>query len=565
MYFIYLKVLSILLTGWMNSKISTHYLQSLPLIYFVELNIKKSQYMETKVKKISTLQNTFTIGGWTLFSRILGLARDITTTSLQGASLYHDIYLLILRIPTSLRTFLIDGAFSNAFIPVYSNLLGKNKKKESILLLNSLFGIFLVALFILIIIALVFPKPFIFIFAPGYYSDLYKIQIAIQMHQIMFPYLGLVSFVSFAGGIQNSHNKFGVPAATPILFNICIISSAFFIAPYLDIPMYGLAIGVLVSGILQVFFQIPELKKLRISLRPLISLKNNYGLKEFFSLFLPAFIVGSFLQINLLIDSVFSSFLPEGSPTWLYISQRLMQLPLGIFAIAIGTVLLPSLSRSHAANQITEYKNSVNQGLRLVVFLGVPSTVGMIIFSEQIVGTIFNRGGFSWADIEMTAYSLSALTIGLPFFMIHKILAPAFFSRLDAKTPMKIGIATISINIALNYILGFYLGWAHVGVALSSAIATMISVSILMWILYKNKFIEANGFYNGIYIKIIFSSALLGLYLFLVAQYLNFENLSEIQRIIYLFLSIFGGILIYLISCFILGLRFKHFRSNYTS
>ncbi|MDC1525568.1 murein biosynthesis integral membrane protein MurJ [Gammaproteobacteria bacterium] len=518
--------------------------------------------MTKKMKRHSNLLSTGTVGGWTLISRIFGLLRDLSTTSLQGASLYHDIFILILRIPTSLRTFLIEGAFSNAFIPIYSGFLGRQKIKESIAFVNSLFGLVLIIFFLLTIIALIFPNIFIFIFAPGYLFDPEKNLIAIDMHRIMFPYLSLLALVSLAGGIQNSHNKFAVPAATPILFNICVISSAFLLSPYFNIPIYGLAYGVLFAGFFQVFFQIPSLRSLKISLKPSLNLKAA-GLKKFFLLLLPSLVVGSLLQVNLVIDSIFSSFLPIGSPTWLYISQRLMQLPLGIFAIAVSTVLLPSLSKLYAAKNTSEYSASLNQGLRLVIFLGAPSAVGLAIFSEPIVGTIFNRGEFSWSDVQMTAYSLTALTIGLPFFMIQRILAPAFFSRLNARTPMIIGIISILINILANYILGFHFEYGHIGLAIASTFAVVLSISLLLWVLAREKILNIKSLFHAIYLKIFVSSVILAFYLLSALKYFNFEILEQAQRIVYLILTIGGGVIIYISLCLILGIRFEHFRTSY--
>lgn len=518
--------------------------------------------MTKKMKRHSNLLSTGTVGGWTLISRIFGLIRDLTTTSLQGASLYHDIFVLILRIPTSLRTFLIEGAFSNAFIPIYSGFLAKQKIKESIAFVNSILGLLLIIFFLLIIIALIFPNIFIFIFAPGYIFDTEKNLIAIDMHRIIFPYLSLVALVSLAGGIQNSHNKFAVPAATPILFNIFVISSAFLLTPFFNIPIYGLAYGVLFAGFFQVFFQIPSLRSLKISLKPSLNLKAE-GLNKFFSLLFPSLVVGSLLQVNLVIDSIFSSFLPTGSPTWLYLSERLMQLPLGVFAIAIGTVLLPSLSKSYAADNIQEYSASLNQGLRLVIFLGAPSAVGLAIFSEPIVGTIFNRGEFSWGDVEMTAYSLSVLAIGLPFFMMQRILAPVFFSRLNARTPMIIGIISILINILGNYILGFHFGFGHVGLAIANTLAVTLSVSLLLWVLSREKIVNMKSLFSAIYIKIFVSSVILAFYLLLTLKHFNFEILEQAHRMAYLILTIGGGAIIYIGICLILGLRFKQFKSSY--
>ena len=290
------------------------------------------------------LNSYFKVGGWTGISRVFGLLRDITTTSLLGSSLLHDIFVVVLKIPNVFRRFFAEGAFSQAFIPVYNEYEEHKTAAETKEFINNLSGTLLTFLFGFTLLALFLAPIFILLFAPGFYFDPLKKDIAVDVLRIMFPYLGLISLVAFAGGIQNSHKKFSLPAATPVVFNLCIILSAFFLAPIFSVPIFGLAWGVLLAGIIQLLIQLAPLKQIDRLPIPRLDF-NNQGVKKVFFLMLPALLAGGVAQINLLIDTIFASLLITGSPTWLYVSDRLIQFPLGIFAIAIGTVLLPTLSK----------------------------------------------------------------------------------------------------------------------------------------------------------------------------------------------------------------------------
>ena len=381
--------------------------------------------------------------GLTGLSRIFGLVRDIATTNLLGASIFHDIFVVVLKIPNLFRRFFAEGAFNQAFIPIYSDFEKENQKDATDEFLNSLAGILISSLFIFTILVLIFAPVFIFIFAPGFYLDPMKKDISINVLRIMFPYLALISLVAFAGGIQNTHKKFSIPAFTPVVFNICLIIAAILVAPMFEMPVYVLAWGVLLSGVLQLLIQILPLW--RINRLPIPKLNiNNPGLNKFFRLILPAILAGGIIQINLLIDTIFASFLETGSPTWLYVSDRLVQFPMGIFAIAIGTILLPTLSKYDLNFEREQFILSIQKGQRFVLFIGVPSLIGLFFCSEDLISTIFYRGAFTASDVINSSYSLMALSFGLPFFMLMKVLTPAFFARKDTKTPMYVALISVS-------------------------------------------------------------------------------------------------------------------------
>ena len=493
----------------------------------------------------------------TSLSRFFGLVRDISTTNLMGASVFHDIFIICLKIPNLFRHFFAEGAFNQAFIPIYSDYQKNKNTNDAKAFLNAIAGTLLTVLFVFTVIVLIFTPIFVLIFAPGFYIDPLKKDLSIQVLRIMFPYLALMSLVAFAGGIQNTHQKFTVPAFTPVLFNLSLIIAAVFVAPYYDMPIYVLAWGVLLAGFLQLLIQISPLMSIDRLPIPKLDFKNK-GVKRFITLILPAILAGGIFQINLLIDTIFASILETGSPTWLYVSDRLIQFPLGIFAIAIGTVLLPTLSKYDLNYEKNKFIQSIKNGQRFVLFIGIPSLIGLFFCAEDIISTIFYRGAFTKIDVIKSSYSLMAFSLGLPFFMLMKVLTPAFFSRKDTKTPMIVALISLILNVLFNYFLAFVIGLGHVGIALGSSIAALISVCILEIILYKDGFIKLNSMFNKFNAMILVASSFLIIFLNFYSQNINFIDLDQLDRIIFLVIEVTMAIFIYFsISRIIFGKPLK--------
>ena len=491
------------------------------------------------------LNSYFKVGGWTGISRVFGLLRDITTTSLLGSSLLHDIFVVVLKIPNVFRRFFAEGAFSQAFIPVYNEYEEHKTAAETKEFINNLSGTLLTFLFSFTLLALFLAPIFILLFAPGFYFDPLKKDIAVDVLRIMFPYLGLISLVAFAGGIQNSHKKFSLPAATPVVFNLCIILSAFFLAPIFSVPIFGLAWGVLLAGIIQLLIQLAPLKQIDRLPIPRLDF-NNQGVKKVFFLMLPALLAGGVAQINLLIDTVFASLLITGSPTWLYVSDRLIQFPLGIFAIAIGTVLLPTLSKANQNENLNLFKDQLKKSQRLVMFLAIPSLVGLALCSDHLISTLFQRGEFTFSDVNQASKSLIAFSLGLPFFMLMKVLVPAFFSRQDTKTPMYAAIAALISNIILNYVFVFIVGYDHAGLALASSISATLSCGILFLILVNDKYIQLQNPFNRFNLSVLTASIIVGIFLIYGPFNIDFNSLSFTERLLTLLLEVGFSILLYL-------------------
>ena len=484
------------------------------------------------------------VSGWTGISRIFGLIRDISTTSLLGASVFHDIFVITLKIPNVFRRFFAEGAFNQAFIPIYSDYQKNKNESQTLDFLNSLAGFLITFLFFFTIMVLIFAPIFIFIFAPGFYFDPIKKDLSIEVLRIMFPYLALISLVAFAGGIQNSHARFSLPAFTPILFNLCLIIAALLIAPKYDMPIFVLAWGVLLAGFLQLLIQFIPLFSLSRLPIPKLNFKNS-GLKKFFVLILPAIFAGGIIQINLLVDTIFASLLETGSPTWLYVSDRLIQFPMGIFAIAIGTVLLPTLSKIDLQENKQNFIDSLQKAQTFVLFIGLPSLIGLFFCAEDLISTIFLRGEFKIIDVYKSSYSLMAFSLGLPFFMLMKVLTPAFFARKDTKTPMYVALLALFSNVILNYVLAFVFGYGHVGIAIGSSIATLISVLILELILIRDGLIKISRILSRLNVAILTGSIGLIAFLKFFSNSVDFITLSQGSRIFYLLIEVAIAISIY--------------------
>ena len=495
------------------------------------------------VKNSKLLLSLKKVSGWTGVSRLFGLFRDIATTSLLGASVFHDIFVVTLKIPNLFRRFFAEGAFNQAFIPIYSEYQSEKNEYVTKDFINALAGNFLTILFVFTLLVLLIAPIFILIFAPGFYVDDFKRDIATDILRIMFPYLGLISLVAFAGGIQNTHGRFSLPASTPIIFNSCLIIAAIFIAPKYELPIYILAWGVVVAGLMQLFIQFFPLKQIDRLPVPKIDF-HHPGTIKVFKLMIPAIIAGGILQINLLVDTIFASLLTTGSPTWLYVSDRLIQFPMGIFAIAIGTVLLPELSKLSSDQDKTKFIDRVKKGQRFVLFIGTPSFIGLAFCSVDLISTIFLRGEFGVGDVYQSSFSLIAFSFGLPFFMLMKVLTPTFFARKDTKTPMYIALISLMMNACLNYILAFTFGFGHIGIAIGSSISAIISVLILEIILIKQGIVVLHNPVNRFNLSVLVSSIFMIVFLHSSSSY-SFIDLNSFERVLFLLFKVLISITIY--------------------
>ena len=497
---------------------------------------------------------------WTFISRILGLARDIVFTSLLGAGVALDTYVVITKIPNVFRRIFAEGAFNQAFVPVLSEYKENKTEGEVKNLINNVFGMLSSLILIITIIIVFFAPFFILFFAPGFYVEPIKRELATDILRITFPYLFFVSLVALSGSIMNTFGKFSIPALTPVFYNLILVCFALWIAPLYELPVYAIAWGMFSAGVLQLLIQVYPLIKL--NLLPRFSLDLNHpGVRKILYLMIPGVIAGGVSQLNMLVDTILASFLPTGSPTWLYVSDRLMQLPLGIFAIAIGTVLLPRLSSLHQSEDTSEFSKTMDWSIRLVVLISVPSIIGLVLLSQPIILTLFERGEFMSHDTFKSSLSLIALALGLMAFMLIKVLTPGFFARQNPKTPVKVALASMLLNVFLAWILAFYFGLNHVGLAIASSISAYFTIIILLFILLKNKIYKLERGWIIFLSRIVVSS----LVMTSVVYFLNFDivhwrGLDQIDRFINLFGILIFSAFSYFGSLWLLGLRLIHLK-----
>tara|TARA_X000001036_G_scaffold398382_1_gene401230 strand:+ start:474 stop:1871 length:1398 start_codon:yes stop_codon:yes gene_type:complete len=463
-----------------------------------------------------------------------------------------------MKIPSVFRRLFAEGAFNQAFVPVLAEY--KEKEDSEIRdLIDNTFGSLSAILIIVTALAFLFTPIFVMIFAPGFYMEPLKKDLAIEILQITFPYLFFVSLVAFSGSILNSYQKFSLPALTPLFYNLCLIVAAIWFAPQLDVPIYAIAWGVFVAGIIQVIIQIPALMQL--GLLPRIKINTQHpGVRKVIYLMIPGIIAGGVSQINMLIDTILASLLPTGSPSWLYVSDRLMQLPLGIFAIAIGTVILPRLSSLFVSEDKTSFSNTLDWSIKLVLIIGLPAVIGLVLLAEPIILILFERGEFNSGDSLQASYSLIALAFGLLAFMLIKILTPSFFARQQPKKPMYVALASMVLNAILAWMLGFNLGYGHIGLALASSISAFFTVLTLLFLLRKEKVYQPSSGWLIFWVRLAFASAIL------IAFISNFgeaasalRKFTVIAQIIYILKMITISMALYFLALRLTGMKVKDF------
>lgn len=428
------------------------------------------------------LGSSFVVSIGTMLSRVLGLVRDVVLANLLGAAPNADAFFVAFKIPNFLRRLFAEGAFSQAFVPVLTETREQGSHEAVRHLVDRVAGVLGGSLFVLTALAMVMAPWVALIFAPGFSRDVAKLALTADLIVWTFPYLLLISLTGFCGAILNTYGRFAVPAYTPVLLNLSLITAAVVWAPTMPEPALGLAMGVTLAGVVQLLFQLPSLRALKLTPRPVWDTKDE-GVRKILMLMVPALFGVSVSQINLLFDTVLASLLPDGSVAWLYYSDRLTELPLGVFAIAIATVILPTLSALNTRAEPEEFSQTLAWAMRNVLLIAVPATVALWLLAEPILATLFQYGAFTDRDVEMAAASLRAYTVGLGGFMLIKVLAPGYYARQDMKTPVKIGIIAMVSNMVLNVLFVFPLMWyfemGHVGLALATSVSAWINAGLL--------------------------------------------------------------------------------------
>lgn len=499
------------------------------------------------------------VGSMTFISRILGFVRDTLIARIFGAGVMTDAFFVAFKIPNLLRRISAEGAFSQAFVPILAEYKAQRTHNETHALINhvaTLLGLFLV----LVTIVGMLAAPWVVqISAPGFAADKAKFDLTIDLLRITFPYIFFISLVSLAGGVLNTYGNFSVPAFTPVWLNISFIVAALLVAPYFDNSIRVLAWAVFVGGLLQLLYQIPYLLKIGLIPRYSLNLQDE-GVWRILKLMGPAIFGVSIAQISLLINTIFASLLVSGSVSWLYYADRLMEFPTGVLGVALGTILLPSLSKSVAEKADGEFSQLLDWGLRLTFILALPASVALAVLSVPLVAGLFYYGKFSVLDVEMTRQALMAYSLGLLGLILVKVLAPAFYSRQNVKTPVKIAILTLSSTQLMNLIFVFGLDLKHAGLALSIGLGACMNAALLFYFLRKNGVYRPQAgwvlFMSKLAIAVIAMAVALHFAAGSDAIWLGYKLLPKMMHLLGLLVL---GSTVYFLALWLMGIRAKDF------
>lgn len=434
-------------------------------------------------------RSTVIVSAMTMLSRILGLVRDIVLLNVFGAGKDFDTFVVAFRIPNFFRRLFAEGAFSQAFIPVLTEYKTGRTHAEVQILISRVFGCLTTFMSALTFVAMVAAPAIIYIYAPGFHDDPEKFALATDMFRLTIPYLLFMSLTAFASSILNSYGSFTSPAFSPVLLNLAMIAGAVWLTPYMAEPIMALGWAVLIAGILQLAIQIPELWNKKLLIPPKVDFKHE-GVERIMKLMLPALFGVSVTQINLLLNTIWASFMQDGSVSWLYSAERMTELPLGLIGVAIGTVILPSLSARHAEQDQAKFRGMIDWAARVIMLVGIPASIALFMLSTPIIQALFQRGEFTLEDTQMTALALQCMSAGVISFMLIKVFAPGFYAQQDTKTPVRVGLMAVAANAILNVVLiGFFklIDWhaEHMALALASSGSALVNAGMLYFYLHK--------------------------------------------------------------------------------
>lgn len=505
-----------------------------------------------------------TISGMTMLSRVTGLLREILIARAFGASAYTDAFIVAFRIPNLLRRLFAEGAFSQAFVPILAEYKNQKGEPATKALVAHVATVLVWALLVTCILGVIAAPVIVYIVATGLKSDPETFTTSVAMTRIMFPYIGFMAFVALAGGILNTWRQFKIPAFTPVLLNLSFIVASLFVAPHLEQPIYALAFAVAVGGILQMAIQLPALRKIgmlpRIGLNPWSAIRDA-GVRRVMKQMVPATFGVSVAQISLIINTNIASHLQTGSVSWLSYADRLMEFPTALLGVALGTILLPSLSKAHSVGDTVEYSALLDWGLRLTFLLALPAAIGLATLSEPLTATLFHYGTkFDAKAVEMTAHALVAYGVGLIGFILVKILAPAFYAKQDIRTPVKIAIGVLIATQLMNLL--FVPWFEHAGLALSIGLGACLNSVFLYWGLRRLGIYSPHAGWPIFFLKLAAALSLMGAIAVWSASHFNWLELQAqpLYRIGALALVLLACGAVYFGALLAMGFRFSHFK-----
>ncbi len=509
---------------------------------------------------MSVFRHTSVVGVMTLLSRVSGMVRDMVYSQTFGAGPLMDSFFVAFKIPNFLRRLSAEGAFSQAFVPVVSEYRIRRAPEEVRELVGGVAGTLGVALAITTLIGVIAAPVLILLFAPGFRLGGGRFDLAVEMLRWTFPYIFFISLVSLCSGVLNSYGRFGAPAFTPVLMNAVMIATALLAAAHATNPGVVLAIGVFVAGVVQLAFLWPFMMRLRVMGRPRWRWSHE-GVRRVARLMLPGIFGSSVAQVSLLLDSLIASFLMVGSISWLYYADRLVEFPMGVFTIALATVILPRLSMHHAEQSPERFAATLDSAVRLVLLLVTPAAVGLLVLAGPLITTIYGYGQFGERDVHMTTYALMMYALGLLGFSLVKVLAPGYFARQDTRTPVRVGMISLGVNIAFNVLLVLPLAWAgfpapHVLLAFSTGLAAVVNSSLLFRGLRRAGIYRAAAGWRKFAFQVLAANLAMALVLWWLGGAIRgWLELGPWERALRLATCVAGGAAVYFATLWLAGLR----------
>ena len=487
----------------------------------------------------------------TTISRVLGLIRDVVIAYFFGAKFGTDAFFVAFKIPNLFRRMFAEGAFNQAFVPVLSEYKEQRDQQDVMDLVGTTLGALSAVLLVITLVGILAAPVVIAIFAPGFAHDADKVALAADMLRWTFPYLLFISLTALFGGVLNTYGRFAIPAFTPALLNVAITGVVVMLSP--APPIMSLAVGVFIGGIAQLSLQVIAVAKIGLLGRVRVNFRDP-GVKRIMRLMAPAMFGASVSQINLLLDTLIASLLTVGSISWLYYSDRLVEFPLGVFGIALATVILPNLSRQFTLGDNDMFAETLDWALRLVFMVALPAAVALAVLATPLLATIFLYGEFGLRDLAKASESLMAYSFGLLAFILIKILAPAYFSRQDTKTPVKIGIIAMLVNLSLNLLLMGPMG--HTGLAAATSIAAFVNAGLLFLGLRRRGIYRSNTRWSVLLGKVVMACLLMSAALVMLNDHLgDWYEAAVYLRATNLTLLVFTGMGVYFVALFLLGIR----------
>ncbi|MFW2056748.1 murein biosynthesis integral membrane protein MurJ [Acinetobacter haemolyticus] len=508
-------------------------------------------------------RSTVIVSAMTMLSRVLGLVRDIVLLNVFGAGKDFDTFVVAFRIPNFFRRLFAEGAFSQAFIPVLTEYKTSRTHAEVQILISRVFGCLLTAMSLLTLIAMIAAPVIIYIYAPGFHQDPEKFALAVDLFRLTIPYLMFMSLTAFASSILNSYGSFASPAFAPVLLNIAMIAGAWWLTPFMAEPIMALGWAVVVAGVLQLAIQIPELWKKKLLIPPKVDFKHE-GVDRILKLMLPALFGVSVTQINLLLNTIWASFMQDGSVSWLYSAERMTELPLGLIGVAIGTVILPSLSARHAEQDQTKFRGMLDWAAKIIMLVGIPASIALFMLSTPIIQALFQRGEFTLQDTQMTALALQCMSAGVISFMLIKVFAPGFYAQQDTKTPVRVGLIAVAANAILNVLfIGLFKlnGWEaeHMALAMASSGSALVNAGLLYYYLHKRNIYRFGAHWK----KLAFQFSVANIVMIAALWYgLTWYqgDISQWLRVAEVMGLCILGVVAYVIGLFVTGFRPRHLK-----